>query len=433
MNNLIIFIDSLLLGWILTYTLSKATNIKINYNDKKYYLFLAIIVFYLTLSYIITDSFIKIIFTFSILILTSAKLFKQSYVKSILFAFVTLFINLCSEIIYALFVISFMDKDLTYIKSNMFGTLFSNLIITVINFVLVSVIFSPKKINTLFQKIKIKNVFSVVLFAFMSIISLAIILYFVYFDVSLLGAFVLGLFLICTFFLTMISFMVEKSKKEEIAKEYNITLNSLSEYEKLYSYQRKLTHEFRNDLMVIRGMANKNNKKLLNYIDEISDIKSVEESNWLNELKKIPEGGLLGILYYKLLTTDKFNINTRLEIFDSFKSKKYNNLDDEIKNKVCKLIGIFLDNAIDAVNKSKEKYITIEIGIEKEYITFKIANNFSGSCDFSKIYDEGYSTNGVGRGYGLALAKKIIDSEGRIENKIEIKNNIFIQILKIKV
>lgn len=433
MNNLIIFIDSLLLGWILTYTLSKATNVKINYNDKKYYLFLAIIVFYLTLSYIITDSFIKIVFTFSILILTSAKLFKQSYVKSILFAFITLFINLCSEIIYALFVISFMDKDLTYIKSNMFGTLFSNLIITIINFVLVSVIFSPKKINTLFQKIKIKNVFSVVLFAFMSIISLAIILYFVYFDVSLLGAFVLGLFLICTFFLTMISFMVEKSKKEEIAKEYNITLNSLSEYEKLYSYQRKLTHEFRNDLMVIRGMANKNNKKLLNYIDEISDIKSVEESNWLNELKKIPEGGLLGILYYKLLTTDKFNINTRLEIFDSFKSKKYNNLDDEIKNKVCKLIGIFLDNAIDAVNKSKEKYITIEIGIEKEYITFKIANNFSGSCDFSKIYDEGYSTNGVGRGYGLALAKKIIDSEGRIENKIEIKNNIFIQILKIKV
>lgn len=432
MNNIIIFIDSLLLGSILIYTLGKVTNTKINYNNKRYYFYLILMVAYLTISYILTDSFLKIIFTFAILISAGIRLYKQSHIKSVLFSFVTLFINLCSEIAYALFIVAFMEKDMNYIKSNTFGNLFSNLTIIIINFVLVSLLFSHKKIGTVFEGIKIKNIFSVVIFAFMSIISLSIILYFVYFDVSLIGAFIIGLFLICTFFLTMISFMVEKSKKEAIAKEYNNTLESLSEYEKLYSYQRKITHEFKNDLMVIRGLTNKNNKKLINYIDEISDIKQVTENKWLNELKKIPEGGLLGILYYKLLTTDKNNIDTQLEIRNSFKAKDYNNLKEEIKNKVCKLIGIFLDNAIDAVSKLEDRHITVEISIEENNIIFKIANNFNGNCDFSKIYEDGYSTNGIGRGYGLSLAKKIVESEELLENKVEIKNNVFIQILKIK-
>ena len=102
------------------------------------------------------------------------------------------------------------------------------------------------------------------------------------------------------------------------------------------------------DLGVIIGSGYHVNPKSLGYrtctyvgikLEKGSMYKAV-----VNELKKIPEGGLLGILYYKLLMTDKYNINTRLEIFDSFKAKKYNSLDDEIKNKVCKLIGIFLDN-----------------------------------------------------------------------------------------
>ena len=53
--------------------------------------------------------------------------------------------------------------------------------------------------------------------------------------------------------------------------------------------------------------------------------------------------------------------------------------------------------------------------------------------EIDKIYEEGYSTKGKDRGYGLALVKKIVDSNDKFENQIEISKTLFSQILSIEI
>ena len=51
---------------------------------------------------------------------------------------------------------------------------------------------------------------------------------------------------------------------------------------------------------------------------------------------------------------------------------------------------------------------------------------------FEKMDNPGYTTKENGHGYGLSLAREIIESNDRLSSEREIKDNIFKQILKIK-
>ena len=63
---------------------------------------------------------------------------------------------------------------------------------------------------------------------------------------------------------------------------------------------------------------------------------------------------------------------------------------------------------------------------------FSIANTFFGIIDLDKIDKIGYSSKGKGRGYGLNLAKKIVEKDKRIVIEREIVRDVFKQKVKIK-
>lgn len=65
-------------------------------------------------------------------------------------------------------------------------------------------------------------------------------------------------------------------------------------------------------------------------------------------------------------------------------------------------------------------------------MNIKVSNNYRGNIEVDKIYDEGYTTKGDGHGYGLALVKKIVNSNSMFENMTEITKDLFSQILMIK-
>ena len=399
----------------------------------KYYICWFILSLHLTFSYILVENFLKAVMTFGILILICNQLYKKNFITSIIISFTTLFINICSEIIYAISIILFAGIDMTYIKSNIFGDLLSNFLIVVVNFSIIRISFILNIIQKIVNNINLKIKTLPMLLIIFSLISLSLLLYYMYFEIPIIIGFILTLFLIITFCSITICFLSEKSNKEKIETEYRITLNRLSEYEKLYSYQRMLNHEFKNDLMVIRGMTKPTNKKLLRYIDEIVDFKNTKDEKWLNTLKRIPEGGLLGILYYKLLTMEKEKVSINFEIGRNFKAKDYNIIEEKLKSKICKLLGIYLDNSIQAVKNTNQKNVSILIDEEQEFFIFNIKNNFIGTIDLDNIYEEGYTTNGQGRGYGLAIAKDIFEQDNRIFQRTLISGNIFIQEIKIKI
>jgi two-component system sensor histidine kinase AgrC len=82
----------------------------------------------------------------------------------------------------------------------------------------------------------------------------------------------------------------------------------------------------------------------------------------------------------------------------------------------CKILGILLDNAVEAAEKCERKYVRLHMN-ESDGCVLKveISNTFSGSVNTEKIYEKGVSSKENPSGYGLWEAKRIL-SDIRIAN-----------------
>ena len=99
---------------------------------------------------------------------------------------------------------------------------------------------------------------------------------------------------------------------------------------------------------------------------------------------------------------------------------------------MLQILGVYLDNAIEAAEKASDKQIVIEFVNEKDNIRFSLSNSYNGSIKFDEIDKEGYSTKGKGRGVGLALVNEIIAGNSLLKQTREINGKFFVQNLYIK-
>ncbi len=202
-------------------------------------------------------------------------------------------------------------------------------------------------------------------------------------------------------------------------------------YEVLLDEKSKKQHEYRNQLAVIRIMAK--NKRTREYIDELLDEENTENNlETINKLKYIPTGGLKGLIYYKIETMKKKNINIFVDVSSELDNHKLWKECDKNLQDISKVLGVYLDNAIEAAELSKEKYITFEAYLDEKSIVFKISNTYENKIDVGKIDKEGYSTKGKGKGYGLALVKDIISKNNSLTQKREMNGIYYVQSLYIK-
>jgi two-component system sensor histidine kinase AgrC len=98
---------------------------------------------------------------------------------------------------------------------------------------------------------------------------------------------------------------------------------------------------------------------------------------------------------------------------------------------ITKLLGILMDNAIDASKKSKEKEIFLYMTEEKKYINIKIMNSIKDDKGLKNIGKKRYSTKGKNHGFGLLLAKEIVRKNKKLELVTDIDENMFSQTILI--
>lgn len=233
----------------------------------------------------------------------------------------------------------------------------------------------------------------------------------------------------------IVSSQVIKRKYEKVNSKYENSISSLKEYEVMIDKFRVDTHENKNEFLTIRNMLkDKNNKEqVIKYIDKIVDNKIKDNDKIMKQTAKIPSGGLRATIYSKLCLMDKLKIKYNLNISRDVRTTDLIDLDEDLVLKICKILGVFLDNAIEAVNNLKKKEISIEMYIMDNNLCVDITNNFKGNFDLSKITEKKYTTKGNGHGYGLTLVNKLLEEEhGKLENEKSINRDTFTQTLKIK-
>ena len=193
-----------------------------------------------------------------------------------------------------------------------------------------------------------------------------------------------------------------------------------------------MNHENKNDLLMIRSMYIKKEKGIDKYIDKLIDTKIKDDEKIMYETSIIPSGGLRAVIYSKLLIMKDKKIKSSLHVDKKVREVDISEYGEEFVLDLCKVISIYMDNAIEATSKSRKKEILIQLYLDSEdRFKISITNTYTGGIEISKLEVKGYSTKGEGRGYGLALASEILNKHKNVENDKKIDKTTFTQTIVI--
>lgn len=217
-----------------------------------------------------------------------------------------------------------------------------------------------------------------------------------------------------------------KFQMQAIEDKYNESMEYVLRYEKIINEQSKKNHEYNNQLMVIKGYINKP-ERLSEYLDEVIGEHKTGQNYTVKQLGFLPDGGVKGLLYHKLSKMEDNNIKYYLYVDQNLKDKDIESFDLKTYRDLTKLLGVFLDNAIDAALKSEEKEIEVELKDKDDCLLLTISNTYDKNTDINKVGKSGFTTKGVGHGFGLSIVKDIAKTNSEIETFSSKESDKFIQ------
>ena len=360
-------------------------------------------------------------------------IFKQSIKTTLISTIFEQFIVVISEI-FAFSIVNLITKfKVEEIRDIYYGN-FGFVVLISLLMISISKIKITKKIYNLFlNSIQYINIISLTFYSVLIIISINYLIASNFLEIDFQTIFAVNIFFVIAYCIILYYGLSKNNENIKYKLENEILINNLNEYEKMLDYQRINNHENKNQLLVIKSMAEKQNEKLVEYINEIIKEKREDSEVIFAKAKRIPSGGLQGLVYQKMLVMQENNIEIVLDVDANIRKINFSNITPKMNYDICRIVGIILDNAIEEAIKfnKKEREIIISMFIDESFV-IEISNRIKKNLDINKIYEKGYTTKHNGHGYGLSLLSKIIRENDNILNEIRIVNNIFTQIIKIK-
>lgn len=184
-----------------------------------------------------------------------------------------------------------------------------------------------------------------------------------------------------------------------------------------------IQHDMKNLLYTITAFLKENKtEEALSYITEIYTYTHFHtlafEEKELLQIKILP---IRELLLNKLKAAHFNNINTELVVNQPILKIDMKLLD------MIRVIGIFLDNAIEYVSKKTEKDIAISFTQEPSGLTILIENPIDNQSDIniSQILTKGFSTKKEHLGRGLYIVSELSKNYKNVNYSISIHNNRF--------
>lgn len=242
-----------------------------------------------------------------------------------------------------------------------------------------------------------------------------------------------SLITIVIFLCLMVSVMVyQYFNNKEVENEKQQLQVLMHEYENVLNQTSENIHEMLNDLLILKSIADKNSSEFTRTLDGIIRQYDTKKFKKYTSLAKLPTG-VKGMIYYKIAFINENEINFDT-VVNGVDYAKFEAMDKDLYYKVCKILGILMDNAIDACVDSDKKKLVVSVYTENEDLCVEIDNSYSGIVDKDGIKKKGYTTKGKNHGYGLTILNRIVDEteELNFEQSINEEDKLFTSILKIK-
>lgn len=375
--------------------------------------------------YTIGYNFLFTVLSFVFLTISLHRLFDISFTEGMMFTLYFMLMSIIPDLISSAVAINFFKYELI----NPLFTIFTNFFISVSTYYLFKIGYIKKFTKNSQKNVKElqdKNIITYVLLA-----ALAIgISYYIIIEIYIPSRFYIATNVIIIIFVILTFIYIGKIIKYNKLKVKNsILYECMANIEDYQEEQDLKIHEYKNQLSKITAITS--DKEVLSKIEEILDVDLTADTYLLGKIRSIPKGELKSLIYYKLLIASRENLNFFINIGSEINNEVYNFNKNQYKI-LSNLIGIFFDNAIDAVKKSKEKELYFEIYDSNIGLTFLISNTYKGKIDLSKIGTKGYTTKGGSHGKGLHLAKKMLNKNNNISTRTIINGNQFVQKIIIK-
>ena len=430
------FVQNILGAGIITFTniyvWSRLLNKKVSIKNLKNFIIFVLMGLATVINYFYNNQFLKILTITVFMSIFLKILFKEKTNKAVLCVVTSQMLFMLSEFLFVCGLVYIAKVDPEDFVSMYSGKFITNLIISLILIFIMQLKFANKIYNMLVkitEKIKFKLM---VILLFILMIAANVYAGVMYYSFNFMYIMIFNVSLTFLYFLIIMNSFNTQNRYIKVYDKYNTTLNSLKEYEDILDKYRISNHENKNQLLTIRNMIPKANQEVISYIDQIVENKLKDNDKIMFEVTKIPAGGLRGLIYSKLLLMNELQIKYELNISKDIKTVDLINIDDSLMLDICKVIGVYIDNSIHAVKDLKKKYLSISLSIEDNELIIMISNNYKGYIPIDKIEISGYTTKTDGHGYGLTLAKQIIESNPKLVNEKKISKEVFTQILKVK-
>lgn len=204
-------------------------------------------------------------------------------------------------------------------------------------------------------------------------------------------------------------------------RTYNKTLQNLVDG------LRTFKHDYNNTLQTMYGYVQLNNMDgLKEFFEQILD-----ESRAITALDKLnpdffKNPSLFGLITAKYEYARQNNVSINFEMYG-----KLEEADMQIYD-LTRILGIFLDNAIEASVGSEKKKVNFMVIKRKGKIIVEITNTYSElGLRLENINDKGASSKGENRGLGLYKVKEILKKYPKVEHETKASGGMFMQRLSI--
>lgn len=369
---------------------------------------------------------IYIIVNYISIMIINKLIFKENMSKTIISTSIVFLILMLSDFIDSIIMVNITSFE--SVRSYWYLRLINNAIVSILCYVIFTIFNLKRKLRYFVSKYEDKHL-TIMIFFFILVFAIIIATYTMSIDFKWDINYIANIFILIALIIFCYIFINENNEFNILNEKYDSLFNYVQTFENWIEKEQLNRHEYKNQLASIRCVTNE--KKVRDKIDSIMLDNINITNDTVNQLKPIPNGGLKGLLYYKIAIAENNRLNIELDI--SIKNPEIIKKLSEDKIKIlCRLLGIYLDNAIEAAKETKKKIISIEIYEVDKNINIVITNTFDNTNDISKRNDKGFTTKGHGHGKGLYFAKKMIDKSNWLEESQSILDKYYIQRLIIK-
>lgn len=218
------------------------------------------------------------------------------------------------------------------------------------------------------------------------------------------------IFLIVTFVAILIEIAISTTLSKKIKKQFLDFTEDFEGTKFLVDSMRANNHDFTNKLHVILGLIQIGQyEKAESYIENISIIQRETVSKVMNS---IDNSSFAALIIGKIARASECNVKFILKEDIHFESKHI----DIPSEALVTITGNLIDNAIDSMNVSTKNIKELNFGVYTQpgKMLILVQDTGAGIADNikDKVFENGFSTKGTGRGVGLYHTRQLVESLG---------------------